>query len=205
MIISHKWLNRTASSIVSNGLLALVAATVAAGGVGLTVLYMVDHIKETPGMKTIHCFLDPSRRDCPEYDAAMKRLKTELEAMVAERNRIDAERKEIAGQLAGLRAIETAVDEVTLFETHDDPNSDFDVVVGTVYKQFVESEPKPEAFFCYIELRNGEAGESRNLHFRNRFGLTSIPATTLEMEGIGEATMAFARSACKPFLIGETR
>ena len=105
------------------------------------------------------------------------------------------------GKLANLEAIETSVDEVTLFASHDDPNSSYSITVGTVYSKLIEPDMAPE-YFCYISLNQGNANEDRNLHIQNRYGPVEFDQDTLRKAGVSDATLKFARSLCAPFLIG---
>lgn len=187
---------RSVSSLLANALLVVVMLTVATGGAGLTVLYLAEHVEETEGMKKLRCFVDPSYEGCHDQEAALNRLKDELAAMAGERERIEA-------QLAGLRAVETAVDEITLFQTHEVEGEEQDVVVGTVYTRLVEARPEPERHFCYLRLEEGTSGESRNFHFQTKDGSVEVSAAKLRKMGVASKTMEFARSVCKPLLIGE--
>ena len=188
-------LSRTSFSFLGNALLCAVALGVAVCGIGLTALYLLEHVDETPSMKTLQCVLGAARPDCPRHTQEMTRLKAELEDMIAARNAVDA-------QLAGLQAVETAIDEITLFETQRDPQSGLEITIGTVYTAFVNERPMPDSYFCYINLHHGAAGESRNLHFRGPSGPITLSKTKLIQAGVSSETLQFGRSVCKPFLIG---
>ncbi len=183
------------SGAIGTLVLLSVSLLVAAGGTLLIALYLTEHWQDSPAMVELQCRIGLDRPDCPERNAEMTRLRAELEAMIAEKDRMDA-------QLAGLRAVETAIDEITLFETHDDPNSNLDVTVGTIYSRFVEARPSPDAHFCYIGLGHGTAGESRNLYFQGVAGPVRISEAKLARAGVSAASYEFARSVCRPFLIG---
>ena len=187
--------SRLSFSFVGNALLTGIGLAVAACGIGLTALYLIEHVDETPAMKTLQCWVGVPRPDCPRHGEKMERLRAELESIINQRDQIE-------GQLAGLRAIETGVNEITLFEHHTDPNSGLKVTVGTVYRQFVNDQPSPEAYFCYVNLRDGKAGESRNLYIQTRSGAVSVPASTLREVGVDTQTLEFGRTICKPYLIG---
>ena len=178
---------------------ALIAANLAVGGTVtvLVALTLIEHFEDTPEIKTLSCAFGWERPDCPDFIAERNRLQTSLEDMAREK-------KEIENQIAGLRAVETAIDEITLFESHEDPESGLKITVGTVYKEFVNDHPAPDSYFCYIALQEGSAGESRNLHFHGRFGPYTISESTLTQADIHADTLAFARSVCKPYLIGKS-
>lgn len=196
--------SRLTFSLFGNALLISVAGGVAACGVGLTALYLIEHIEETPALKSLQCFVGvPPRPDCPRYGEEMKRLRIERDAVIAERNDVIAEFNGIQRQLAGLRAIENAVDEITLFEHYIEPGSGSTIVVGTVYREFVNERPEPDSHFCYINLSNGSAGENRNLYFRSPSGPLSIPTSTLRDAGVRSETLEFGRSVCVPYVIGQ--
>jgi len=163
----------------------------------LTALYLVDHVDETPGVKSLQCMIGISRPDCPRYGEQMKELQSKLDDLVKKSNAAE-------GKLTNLKDIENSVDEVTLFETHDDPNSTYTVTVGTVYSKLVEPDISPE-YFCYIGLDRGNANEDRNLHFHNRSGSIKLNADTLRKTGVSSSTLKFAASVCKPFVIGDVR
>jgi len=183
------------SSLLQNTALIAVNAAVAATVTGLSAMTLIAHFEDTPELRTLQCALGFERADCPEAQAEKKRLKDNLAAMTRQRDAI-------AGQIAGLRAVQNAVDEITLFVTHDDPHSDLEITVGTVYAEFVNAKPEPESHFCYIVLKNGAAGESRNLHFHSSTGRRSISGAALRDAGVSRKTLNYGRKVCKPLLIG---
>lgn len=185
------------ASLLQNTALIAVNAIVGITVVSLTALTLIKNFEDTPEIRTLSCAVGIERSDFPEHAAKVKRLEADLKEMIAQRESIE-------GQLAGLRAVETAVDEITLFESHDDPNSRLEVTVGTVYNEFVNERPTPKHHFCYINLKSGKAGESRNLHFHSASGARSISASTLRKSGVTKKTLKYARSVCKPFVIGKS-
>lgn len=187
-------LSHTGLSGFGNMLLTGAAVGVAFTVIGMTALYVVKYAKETPELRTLECMIGVERSDCPRYGAEMDALKGKLSDL--------AEKTATAeSKLANLRAVETAVDEVTLFTSHDDPYSAYNVMVGTVYSRLVEPDSAPE-YFCYIGLSRGTANEDRNLHLYTRSGPVELDGETLRKAGVSTETLAFARSVCKPFLIG---
>ena len=185
---------RGITSVATNITLAGIAVGIASGGVALTAHYLADHIEKTPAMVKLMCLVQDSN-DCPDRKAELAALETELRRLIDEREELD-------DQLAGLRRLESSVDHVTLFETIDDPNSSLTVTVGTVYRKFVDAEPEPSSYFCYIDLRQGSAGESRNLHFKHSNSWADISADRLTEAGVSDTTYKFAKSVCEPTLIG---
>ncbi len=186
--------SRSFASAIANTLLLAIAAAIVTSALTLTALYLTEYLEETPALKSLQCFVGFSRPDCPRYAEEMTNLKANLEAMIKERQKLDR-------QLAGLRAVETAVDEITLFESHIDPASGRSITIGTVYAEFVDASPAPEYHFCYINLSDGTAGENRNLYFQNRNGEITIASGTLRQAGVSRATLSYARSVCKAFKI----
>ena len=185
---------RGVTSVATNIALTGIAIGIASAGVGLTALYLADHIEKTPAMVKLICLVQDNY-ECPDRKAEMAALETELQRMIDDREKLE-------DQLAGLRRLESSVDHVTLFETVDDPNSSLTITVGTVYRKFVDAEPEPSSYFCYIDLQRGSAGESRNLHFKHSNSWADISADRLIEAGVSEATYEFAKSVCKPTLIG---
>lgn len=185
----------------AHGILAGAFAALSLGALALTALYLVDHVQETPGIKTIRCYFWPGDADCPARHDAMAELQKELAELAIERDQIAREREAAKSQLEGLRAIENAVDRITLFETHGGP-FDKNVVVGTVYRRLVEANPQPSYHYCYIELGNGPAGEQRNFRIRTETGDVSISDSERDDAGLSEQELARARGLCVPRLVG---
>ena len=177
---------------------SMLAVTGAVGvtALGLVTLTVMKHYEDTPEIKTLACALSLPRTDCPAYGAKLNRLEAEIEAMQLEKNQIE-------GRLSALSAIERSVDQVTLFETKTDPESGFEITVGTVYRTLTNAAPQPDHYFCYVKLENGPAGESRNLHFQVPSGPINVPASSLREAGVDADVLAFGRSVCTPFLIGK--
>lgn len=185
------------SAVIQNAALIGVNVIVAGTVVSLAALTIMENFEDTPEVRDLSCFVGVPRADCPKYQDALSKAQEELEETLQAKKTLDE-------RLDGLRAIQTSVDEITMFQTYDDPNSAFDVVVGTVYTQFVEARPSPKSHFCYIQLSNGKAGESRNLYFRGSDGARNMSAKALNDAGVSFATLQFGRSVCKPFLIGSS-
>lgn len=189
-------LSRTGLSGFGNILLTGTAIAVATTGIALTGLYILKYTQETPEIIQLQCAVGVARADCPRYGAEMDALKTKL-------SDLSEKTAQAEGKLHNLRMVETAIDEVTMFASHDDPFSNYEVTVGTQYTRLVEPELSP-AYFCYISLGHGQAGEQRNLHFRNADGkVIELDVQTLSEAGISAQTMEFARSVCKPIIIGQ--
>ena len=195
-------LSRWTASALGNVLLTTTAAAVSVAGLGVGALYMADYIEETPAMIKVRCLFDATYAKCPERDELLDNLQAELDAVAIERDRMLAERDALEKQLAGLRAIEAAVDEITTFKTHYDPHSDLSVTVGTVYREFVKAEPEPARYFCYINLQYADTGVNRNFYIRNIDGLVKVTGDTLDTLGISQKTWNFGLSVCKPETIG---
>lgn len=190
--------SRSLMSMLANMLLFSIAGIIAVSALALTALYLADYLEETPAVKSLQCLIGVSRPDCPRYAEEMANLKANLEAMIREHKKLNT-------QLTGLRAVETAVDEITLFESHTDPSSGLIITVGTVYTEFVKPRPAPEAYFCYIDLPDGSAGENRSLHIQSHKGEIDLSDATLQQANVSEVTLRYARSVCKAFNIGEAR
>ena len=150
--------SRFSVSTAGNVVLVTVVVGVAACALGLGALYLIDNVKETPAITKLGCLVGFNRAGCPRYDAEMQALKDKLEALVQETARAE-------DKLANLRAIENAVDQVTLFETHGDRDSAAYVTVATVYSRLSDPEPVPQ-YYCYIILDAGPANESRHFYIR---------------------------------------
>lgn len=193
-LLNAAW--RLFASILANTALVAVSAGLAVGAVGLTALYLVKHIDETPALKTLQCMAGFSRPYCTNHEEEVAHLKSELAALTEKTARAE-------NKLANLQAIESAVDEVTLFETHDDPNSALDVTVGTIYSRLLEPDMTPK-YFCYVQLSRGTANENRNLYIQGLSGPVDLSRDDLRRAGVSEATLNFGRSVCKPFLIGRS-
>lgn len=188
--------SRISLSFLANTALLTVSAGLAVGTVGLTALYLAKYIDETPAMRKLQCLAGLSRPYCIEANAEVESLKAKLAALALQT--AAAEKK-----LNNLRAIESSVDTVTLFETYDDPNSSHRITVGTVYSRLLEPDLTPQ-YFCYVSLGRGDANEDRNLHFQSTSGPISLTKQDLRKAGISDATLEFGHSVCKPLMIGQT-
>lgn len=195
-------ISRAVNQFFGSVVMMLAVLVLIGGGALLIMLYGVNSYKETDGVLILRCWVDPYYPKCPEYPNELDRLRLQLEDMEADARRLRFERDRIEQQLAGLRAIETSVDEITLFNQYDDPYSGFTIAVGTVYQKFVNRSPQPEYHFCYIRLSSGGDGTNRDFHFHSIEGARDVAESKLDRLGIGAPTMAFARSVCKPFMIG---
>ncbi len=190
-----KSITSAGASALQNTVLIAVNCIVGITVVSLIALMLIKNFEDTPEIRILSCAVGIERSDCPEYSAKVKQLEADLKEMIAQR-------KAIEDQLAGLRAVETTIDEITLFESHKDPHGGLEITVGTVYKELVNERPKPKNYFCYINLKNGKIGESRNLHIQDPSGPRSISPLTLRQSGVSKKTLEFARSVCNPLMVG---
>ena len=186
--------SRIGLSTIANTALTAVAGTVALCGIGLTALYLIDHVDETPAIRQLQCLVGIERADCPHQQEEVARLQRQLDELLARARAAEDD-------LRGLRAVND-VDTVTFFQTHDAPDSSHNVHVGTVYSHLIGN-PPPQHHFCYIALPSGPAGESRHLHIYGRRGPIDISPSAMREAGITEATLRYAYSVCQPFLIGQ--
>lgn len=192
---------RTAFSGFGNALLATTATGIAILCIGLAALYLLKHLEETPEMIKLQCLLGITHIECPTYRQDMDKLEAQKLSLEEQLEKLVKQSQKAESKLQNLRRVESSVDEVTLFATYDDPNSKLSVTVGTVYSKLVEPDTHPE-YFCYITLGMGNAGEQRNLHFYSRNGSTSLSDREIYKAGVSKDTLGYARSVCKPTLIG---
>lgn len=188
-------LARRAVGAAGNVVMFTMAGGVIAGSVAVNALMFDKYVAGTPEFRSLQCMVGIMQPDCPHFRREMERLKGDLASMQETRDALER-------QLAGLRAVENAVDQVTLFESVTDPTSGREITTGTVYRRIVETAPKPERYYCYIALGQGDAGETRNLYFyTSNQGIWMSP-TEAQKAGVSAATLAFAKSVCEPLLIG---
>lgn len=185
--------SRAGLSAAGNLALATVAGGIALCGAGLTALYLIDNIRETPAVTEMLCLVGVERPGCPDRAEEEARLRRQFAELQARTQAAEAE-------LRSLRAVDD-VRSVTFFQDYEAPDSQLTVKVGTVYSHLIGN-PPPEYHFCYIELPRGAAGESRHLAFHTQSGPATISAETLRAAGVSQATLEFARSVCRPLLIG---
>ena len=174
--------------------LGLIATSVGLGGIGLTTLYLAKYVDETPELVKLQCMMGVDRGDCPDQKAQI----TDLEAKLRQLSTKTAQAEK---KLANLRTIEETIDTVTLFANHKDPSSPLGVTVGTVYTRLTEPDPTP-SYFCYISLLSTDTNVLRQLTFRTSSGPVTISSEKLAKAGVSPQTMNYARSVCKPTLIG---
>lgn len=189
-----KTISTFSMSMMGNALLLTAALLVALCGLAMTATTLIRYVEETPPLIQLQCFIGFERADCPEYGA-------ELDALRGQKTAIEDALRQAEAKLAGLAAVERAVDEINLFENFNAPDGQT-VTVGTVYTALTNPNPRPEYHFCYLNLPAGDFGENRNLHFHGRLGPTPVSASELGHAGISEETLAYARSVCQPLLIG---
>ena len=194
MIRLFNTVSRIGLSAAANAALATVAGAVALGGIALTALYLIEAVDETPALVRLLCLAGIERADCPRHTEEMARLQ-------AERDALQARIRAAEDDLRGLRAVDD-VDTVTFFQEHEAPDSPLTVHVGTVYDHLIGN-LAPVHHYCYIALSSGPAGETRNLHIHDSSGPVGISPDAMRAAGVTQATLAYARSVCRPFLIGE--
>ncbi|MCK5385430.1 MAG: hypothetical protein KAJ29_07600 [Alphaproteobacteria bacterium] len=188
-------ISQVSFATIGNALLITIAGVMIVCGIGLTTLYLIKYVDtDTPEIKTLQCMVGIVHAECPRYAQEMGDLKARLKALAQQTAQAE-------GKLANLRAIETAVDEVTLFSMHTTPNSKYSVTVGTVYSRLLEPDLSP-SYFCYISLDDGAARENRSLYFKNKTERIDLDSETLRKADVSAETLAFARSVCKPLIIG---
>jgi|GEM_PF-6394121 len=195
--------SRFSLSVLANTALITVSGALAASAIGLTALYLVEYIDETPSMRTLRCMVGLTQENCLRYDKEMDALQSKLELLKREIANAEQKTVEAEEKLVNLRRIETAIDKVTLFETHKVPNSTLTITVGTVYSRLLDPELAPQ-YFCYVDLARGAANESRNLHFNSTSGPVELSKANLRKADVSDSTLQFGHSVCKPFLIGQS-
>ena len=190
-------LDRFIGSVLLTGVIAVIAGL----GVLVIALYGTGHYKETESVLALRCLVQPDHLECPDQKAKVADLRAKLDGLAEKYDSLLSQRNAVQNRLASLEAIETAVDEVTLFETFTEPETGIGIVVGTVYKSIMVGQPKPERHFCYIQLDHGVAGESRNLSFHSRRGPIEISEDTLAKANVKPVVLAYGRLVCEPFMI----
>lgn len=192
---------RTTFSGFGNALLTTTAIGITTLCIGLAALYLLKHLEETPEIIKLHCLLGISHVECPAYRHEMDELEEQKLSLEEQLQKLLEQSQKAESKLHNLRRVESSVDEVTLFAAYDDPHSSLMVTVGTVYSKLVEPDSHPQ-HFCYFTLGMGKAGEQRNLHFYSRNGSASLSDHDIYNAGISKDTLDYARSVCKPTLIG---
>ena len=173
-------------SAVANTTICIIGGGIALAALGLTTLYLLTYVQETPQTIKLQCLLGFARPDCPDNQKELDALRAEIEGM--------------RGKLDGLRRIEEAVDTVTLFNTVDIPGTELELTVGTKYSKLIDADKTPD-YFCYIDLNTGDAYEDRNITIRTTANEVILPQSILDEIGMDEAAYMFARTQCKPYLI----
>ncbi|MEM0951787.1 MAG: hypothetical protein AAGI66_06555 [Cyanobacteria bacterium P01_H01_bin.74] len=157
-------------------------------------LYLAKYVDETPELVKLQCMMGVDRGDCPDQKAQINDLEAKLSQL--SNKTAQAEKK-----LTNLRAIENSIDTVTLFAKHTDPSSQLGITVGTIYKKLTEPDPEP-SHFCYISLFSTDTNVLRHLTFHDTTGPVSFTPKRLAQAGLSQKTLNYARSVCKPYLIG---
>lgn len=184
----------------------LIAVSVFIGGcaVLITALYLLKYIDtDTPEMQTLKCFFF-TLPECPDVKAEIAALEAKVAALEGLKDDIAASERKLADlrrMEENLRRIENAIDSVTLFKTTAIPGTKMNVVVGSIYSKLVNPDPQP-LWFCYIALPDDDSLESRHVYIRNVSIDKTFDAAQLAETGITPYALSFARSLCKPYLIG---
>lgn len=197
-------ISRAVDRFLGSVLMTMAILVLIGGGAFLIALYGAGHFKETEGMIALRCLFEPEYPKCPDRLAELAMLQAQLAALQAEAEKVRQERDKIQDRMAGLVAMESAVDTFTLFSNHRDAEAGLSIVVGTRYKTLVTGVPKPEGHFCYVRLQDGAAGEERTLSFHGFSGPVKISTDKLARAEVPPATLAYGRLVCKPLLIGQT-
>ncbi|MCK5591898.1 MAG: hypothetical protein KAI72_08085, partial [Candidatus Pacebacteria bacterium] len=66
---------QTVLSTNANTLLLSIAGGMIICGIGLTALYLIKYVDETPAMKSLQCMIGISHAECPRYGQEMDDLK----------------------------------------------------------------------------------------------------------------------------------
>lgn len=95
---------------------------------------------------------------------------------------------------------------MTLFSTHTLPGKkQLKVIMGTVYRASsllnVEDGYVPE-YYCHIRLLPSEKNISRHVDIRSGGKDHMLNSRIMRDADINEFTLAFAKSHCKPYIIG---
>lgn len=179
--------SRFSMSVAANALLSTVAVGVALAGIGLTGLYLVTYVQETPQVIKLKCIVGIDHPACPDKEAEyqIKNLNDQISLMKQ--------------KLRDLARIEKAVDTVTLFNNID-LKGGMKMTVGTQYSKLIDPEKTP-VFFCYIKLKGGHALEDRSLYIRNSSRDITVSKADMAALKIKPRTLSDARQKCKPYLI----
>ncbi|MCK4945707.1 MAG: hypothetical protein KAS59_05550 [Alphaproteobacteria bacterium] len=193
-------LSRVSMAMLGNTLLASVAVSIALCGLGLASLYLFKYVdNDSPEMIQLQCVVGIERTECVNYQKKLDDLRVQREALAKRLAALKQEMSKANKQLNGLRALEDAVDKVTLFNNQKIQGTNFEVTIGTVYNKLIGINQAPE-YYCYINLI--EVGDiNRNLYIRNNNGNIQLSAHTLSKVGVTKQALSYARSVCKPYLI----
>ena len=129
---------------------------------------------------------------------------SELSVLRDEKLALEEAKEKLQNNFDNLVKIENAIDSVTLFVVDKIPNTDMEIVIGTLYTRLTEPTLNPK-YYCYIELPRHGNHENRNLYIYN-YGIdVALEADTLAKNGISDVALKFTKSKCKPYLIGEAK
>lgn len=183
----------------------LVLTTIAGGvvlsGLGLSGLYIAKYFKETPEMIKLGCFLGIELPECPQTQSKLDALRDTLSSLEDKAKVVQDKLDDAESKLSRLRNVESQIDEAMLFEFHIDPTTKKTITIGTQYTKLIEPEKNPE-FFCYFNLGDDDSGASRSYYFKPSSIFSFFEDVKLKKLGFSDKTIEFARSICKPTLIG---
>ena len=187
-------MSRMIGHFVSMAWLHLVICLLGVAGLFIVASSLAETYEDTALTKRMQCaFFGASRPDCPSYERALNDAReAEAEARSAA--------KELDDRLNEIRSVQNADASFTLFSTHDGPGG-WTVTVATQYDSLVPPDLSP-SYGCYINLKNGAAGESRNWWFKTHDGRLRDNRTTRQTFAITDVAWSYATKVCKPAVIG---
>jgi len=214
--------------------LICVSLFVAGCGVFIVTLYLLQYVNtESAEMIKFKChILRIEHPSCPDFKEELRQLRedkrlleeesavlqaeksaleerkteweSELSVLRDEKSALEEAKEKLQNNFDNLVKIENSIDTVTLFSMHVIPKTQLTVAVGTNYSRLTEPTLDPK-YYCYIEFPGRAGHEYRNLYIYS-YGIDiALDADTLAKNGVSDAALKFAKSKCKPYLIGEAK
>ena len=188
-------------SLAGNTLLAGVAGAVAVCGIGLTALYLIDNIDETPGIRQLQCLVGIERPDCPRQMAELDGLRADRDDLLA-RNRetedeLAAERARLAVMREHIARLEGAFSGDMVF-TEGPPVAGLTVIVGTIYRHHGTRSEVVRSTCWAIQDRGGLDPRLTlaQMDGSGSIGAVPVDAYDASLMGVTPADTAAARAAC---------
>lgn len=193
--------SRIGLSSAGNALLAGMASAVAVAGIGLTALYLLENVTETPAIRDLQCLVGIERSDCPRQMAELDGLRADHDQLLT-RNReavaeLAAERARLAAMRQHIAHLEGAISGEMVF-AEGPPVAGLTVIVGTIYRDHAARSQVVRSLCWAIQDSVGLDPRLTLAEMDGSGAVRAIPVDAFDRSAMNvtEADVVTARTAC---------